>query len=553
LTTEALAADRIGLNGGELSARTYLDAFAPAADWDDLVRWPPDIFAFANLVLDHTESYRYVVAPPAGRRWPPLPDWNGAIGAAARGWSGACGTPGGELPPLVRRNWSTVTRLRDVSMAQIRSGVAWELIAALLTLHAAADEACADVARGGTAATGSFERRAWTLLESQGSLSRLPPRRMRIVPKTNLSARGVTIRSLSRYLGLCYETVQARWRSSEAAEASGRRDYNIVLLPWPLSVRAEDFRPAPSARLGNMDLDRFGFFEFAPDGSLDAGLVGSLLDEAVGATGRVDAVILPEVAVQPEEISPLERTLARYGASFLIAGVRARSFASTYARNYLHFGVRGASGWDRIEQNKHHRWCLDERQIRQYRLSHALDPKKLWWEAIGLNERTLNVIDVGAGITAAPLVCEDLASLDEVADLVRRIGPSLVVAVLLDGPQLTSRWPCRYSSVLADDPGSAVLTLTSYGMVRRCRPPGKPRSRVVAHWNSCADGPHEVSLAPRASGVLLSVCVESSTLWTADGRRHAGVPRLKLSGIRQLGRRRSDRARGRRRRPSDAR
>jgi hypothetical protein len=30
-------------------------------------------------------------------------------------------------------------------------------------------------------------------------------------------------------------------------------------------------------------------------------------------------------------------------------------------------------------------------------------------------------------ITAAPLVCEGLASLDEVADSVRRLGPSLVV------------------------------------------------------------------------------------------------------------------------------
>jgi hypothetical protein len=53
--------------------------------------------------------------------------------------------------------------------------------------------------------------------------------------------------------------------------------------------------------------------------------------------------------------------------------------------------------------------------------------------------------------------CEDLASLDEWAELVRSAGPSLVVALLLDGPQLAARWPCRYSSVLVDDPGSAVL------------------------------------------------------------------------------------------------
>jgi hypothetical protein len=144
------------------------------------------------------------------------------------------------------------------------------------------------------------------------------------------------------------------------------------------------------------------------------------------------------------------------------------------------------------------------------------------------------MIDLGDRITAAPMVCEDLASLDEVADNVRRIGPSLVVAVLLDGPQLASRWPCRYSSVLTDDPGSAVLTLTSLGMAARSLPTGKTRSRVVAHWNSRTDGSREIELARGAAGVLLRTCVEDSTVWTADGRCHEDVPRLTLADVRQL-------------------
>jgi hypothetical protein len=47
------------------------------------------------------------------------------------------------------------------------------------------------------------------------------------------------------------------------------------------------------------------------------------------------------------------------------------------------------------------------------------------------------------------------------------IGPNLVIALLMDGPQLENRWPARYATVLAEDPGSAVLTVTSLGMVRR--------------------------------------------------------------------------------------
>jgi hypothetical protein len=197
-------------------------------------------------------------------------------------------------------------------------------------------------------------------------------------------------------------------------------------------------------------------------------------------------------------------------------------------------GVRSGSSWKRYEQDKHHRWCLDESQIRQYHLTRSLDPRKLWWEAIDIRERTLHIIDLGGGLTTAPLVCEDLARLDEVADLLRRIGPGLVVAVLLDGPQLASRWPSRYASVIADDPGSAVLTLTSCGMAMRSRPPGRLPSRVVAHWNSRNQGQREIPLAPGAAAVLLSTTVERSTLWTADGRIHHDVPRLTLAAIDQL-------------------
>ena len=531
MITEAASHDRVEAAETERSLWSYFDSFAPAPDWDDLVRWPPDVFALANLVLDHTESYRFVVAPPRRRRWPPCRGWSEQVRAAAREWRETCLCPDAVLPALVRRSWVTVTRGRDVPLAKLRSGEAWQLVAALLTLHAVADEACAELS---SAAGSRFEGHARDLLRGRGSLSRVSPLRVRIVPKTNFSPRGITIRSLSRYLALCYEAVDVRWRGGDAEGSSERGDYEIVLLPWPLSVHAHDFRPAEPAALENMDLDRFGFFEFAPDAALDCELVGALLDEALEEAGRVDAVILPEAAVEPGAIAGLERTLAQRGATFLIAGVREPARGSTNGRNYLHFGVRGEAGWTRFEQDKHHRWCLDDGQIRQYHLTRSLDPRKLWWEAIDVRERTLHVVDVGGRITTAPLVCEDLASLDEVADLVRRMGPSLVVAVLLDGPQLARRWPCRYASVLADDPGSAVLTLTSYGMAARCCPPGRRRSRVIAHWNSPADGLHEIALAPRAQGVLLSARVEAATAWTADGRRHEDVPRLALGQARQL-------------------
>jgi hypothetical protein len=92
------------------------------------------------------------------------------------------------------------------------------------------------------------------------------------------------------------------------------------------------------------------------------------------------------------------------------------------------------------------------------------------------------------------------------------------VAVLLDGPQLTSRWAARYASVLADDPGSAVLTLTSYGMVQRSRPPGHDPSSVVALWKDPERGTREISLEPGAQGVLLTLVGDRATRRSADGR-----------------------------------
>jgi hypothetical protein len=101
-----------------------------------------------------------------------------------------------------------------------------------------------------------------------------------------------------------------------------------------------------------------------------------------------------------------------------------------------------------------------------------------------------------AELVLASLVCEDLAHNDDIAQLIRSVGPTIVVNVLLDGPQLNSRWTARYASVLADDPGSAVLTLTSYGMVERSRPAGRDASRVIALEKDPTRGVREFPLSP---------------------------------------------------------
>jgi hypothetical protein len=117
------------------------------------------------------------------------------------------------------------------------------------------------------------------------------------------------------------------------------------------------------------------------------------------------------------------------------------------------------------------------------------------------------------------LVCEDLAQSDDIADLVRSVGPTGIVALLLDGPQLASRWAARYASVMADDPGSAVLTLTCWGLVERCRPHGHDAARVVGLWKDANQGLDEIQLEPGACGILLAACANPADRRSNDGRR----------------------------------
>jgi hypothetical protein len=281
-------------------------------------------------------------------------------------------------------------------------------------------------------------------------------------------------------------------------------------------------------RLAN---DPFGFFEFTPHGRLDLDLADRTLAAARDQAGPVDVVILPESAVEQSEIDGLETLLARHEVTVLITGVREHpAQPGSFPGNWVHIGVSVGGQWAHIRQSKHHRWSLDDAQIRQYHLSSALHPHIRWWEAMEVPRRSVQFIELGGGVTLTSLVCEDLAQTDEVASVIRAVGPTIVVTPLLDGPQLSSRWGARYAGVLADDPGSAVLTLTSFGMAQRSRPPGCDPSPVVALWKSPGQDVREIPLDRGAHGILLSATAGPAVRRSFDGRR-PGHDGTEFSGV----------------------
>jgi hypothetical protein len=275
----------------------------------------------------------------------------------------------------------------------------------------------------------------------------------------------------------------------------------------------------------------FGFAEFAHDDDPERVTLwlSRLLDAATQTAGRVDGVVFPEAALSEGEYTAVRELVLGRGA-FLIAGVlRAPARAQVPSGNMIMFDAhRGVPM--HVEQSKHHRWRLDRGQIEMYGLGGTLDPAKDWWEHISIGPREVHFVSLNAQLSLCCLVCEDLARQDPVAELVRSVGPNLVIALLLDAPQIGVRWPARYATVLADDPGSSVLTVTSAGMVDLTRPPRSARaSRSVGLWKDARSDFVELELPQGADGLVLSLCTESVEEFTADGRSDkgaAGYPRL---------------------------
>jgi hypothetical protein len=500
---------------------------------DDLLEWPPDVFALTNVVLARSEAFRFALSPI--EQWPPAgyPDWGRMLVEGGLSWGAWVDHRRGPPPELVRQEWAALKGRAELPLEDLAQGLDPRVCVALLTLHALADEACAGlgVALDTSDAVASVYRaRGRELLVRRGSMARVDPRLLKVLPKVRTPPTGRP--AFSRYACVQRPGIEARWHKMPARHRGTdlRSEYaTLLLLPWPLEVNASDFRPVEGG-IQRQSRDPFGFFQFAPAQGLDLDLLDRVLMAARREAGSVDVVCLPESAVEEGEIDELEALLHDHGVVSLVAGVRQESPPVGRApHNWLHMGfnprlVKGGSlptepspPWFHIRQRKHHRWSLDEAQIYQYHLGGVLHPHVRWWESMQVPRRSVQFVEV-AELTLASLVCEDLAQNDDVAELIRQVGPTIVLTALLDGPQLDSRWAARYASVLADDPGSAVMTLTSYGMVQRSRPRGLEASPVIALWKDPSRGVREIPLEHGAHAVLLTLCTDRATRRSADGR-----------------------------------
>ena len=505
--------------------------------------WPPDVFALSSRLLEESGLYRRVVSPPQGQKWErwEREAWQNQVRQAGRKWA--------ELTDQRLRENSKkilpieIRRLRDALLKKVNEPVAtlsadWDLMQKVLTLHTICDEAGTGL--GVLSGSGSpvFRQSAARMLHKTGSLSRFPPQCVRVLPKAWTPQLGIDIRSLSHHLTAVHAEPDVTWTPVVQNNRNLER-LELLLIPWPYQLSAEAFSAHETNVLGTMQTERFGFFKFAPPNEPPIQEFVKLVKEARSISGEVDMLVLPEAALTEHQLQKLEEALDEdpdlsNSKPMILAGVRSDAVWGGFSRNEAIFSYHSPSeDRKRISQPKHHRWTLDESQIRDYRLGEQLDPTSHWWEAIELPERRLNLIALTNWLLLCPLVCEDLARLEPVSRTLHAVGPTMVIALLLDGPQLASRWSARYATVLAEDPGSSVLTVTSLGMVMRSRPPGFEPKPIVALWNDAVGRQREIQLNPSKKGLLLSLEARHKPEWTADGREDSHVV-LTLKGTYEL-------------------
>ena len=435
----------------------------------------------------------------------------------------------GAVPELVAEKWGVVRERAEIPLEQLADGREWRVCEALLTLHAIADEACAglfvalDVRRRGVL----LSRPGPRAVGETGCLARIHTQFVRVLPKIRTPPTGRA--SFSRYACVYRPGLETRWHKMPLVIAAPTRAEHaqLLLLPWPLRVRESDFRGVEGS-VQRLAKEPFGFFEFAPEERLDLDLVDRVLSRRAKRSAASTSSSA-ESAVEESEIDALEALLDRHGVTYLQAGVRGRS-GDRAAREQSDARRREPEARERrgastqllgsgstsartsiIAGRSTRARSTSTTSVARFTRTSAGGRRSTSLAGRSRSSKSARAHDRVAGVRGP-------RADDEVAELIRAIGPTIVSTALLDGPQLTSRWSARYASVLADDPGSAVMTLTSFGMAQRSRPAGFDASPVIALWKDPARGTREISLEPGAQGVLLTVCGARATRRSADGR-----------------------------------
>lgn len=337
--------------------------------------------------------------------------------------------------------------------------------------------------------------------------------------KARTPQNGLTINNLTQNLAYIKPAVKPQVITS-AADPFHEKSYNILVLPWPLTIKSSFFKKSEKSKVETSN--EFGFFDYRPHDEIDLKLYLKALIAALERIGSIDLIVFPECSMSEQEyikVKDLTYECFQKKTPNILSGIYKNSEDESINEAYLSF-IDDNMEHVFVKQSKHHRWYLDEPQIINYNLAGILDVNVKYWENIDVRRRKLLTLHTPNNVHLCPLICEDLARQEPVAQAVRAIGPHLVVALLLDGPQLKFRWPGKYAAVLSDDPGSSVLSVTALGMTERSTGSGNSPSRVVALWGDPSEGSEELEVAKDGIGLVIQTNIVDDDMWSIDGRKN---------------------------------
>jgi hypothetical protein len=524
-----------------------------------LTAWPPDVFAIAGYILHKTGGYQVALNDGLYKNW--KQPYVERLCACAKEWRQAvmCRK---RTPPAIQDLWQVVLDHADFSLKQLRAEpdrVSQKLFCTLLDVIACADAACEGLGLPDPDGTGTdpenllLLRAAENLVlsyEGGGASSmceKVMPAAVCVLPRLHTPQTGFTFRSLTHHLALWpSDELAPYWYAEMANPLTWReQDTHLLLIPHPSKIETASFSAVPEPQAGRHRMnERFRKFRYdVPDNShwLEKELPRIVRQALkVSPDRRVDGVVLPELSLRGEKEfrKACEEILDIAPGAFVVAGVGVET-GGKHLVNTAQIMVPLARDKNEHEvticiQTKHHRWLLEESQIKHYGLGGVLDSGVKYWEDTTLGQREVNFFPLKRSFTLCVLVCEDLARQEPAARLIRAVGPHLAIALLMDGPQMKERWSGRYAGVLAEDPGCSVLTLTSLGMAQmgKPRPPSKS-SVCIGLWRDANSPAREINLPVQAAGVLLSLKRPQVTEFSADGRK-ADAYSLKLENDKQV-------------------
>lgn len=548
----------------------------PTWELEDWFHWPPNIFALVSLVLQRTGAYKVCLKEKP--HWEDS-NWKFRVARDADIWINQVGNgiyhrklnfnPVAfdilkEHYQTLLDDWNSISA-NTMDLNQLRSfgegphirvqnkNRARKFAITLCTILAISDSSGSGLGLTGSGIldddnTVLYRAFANMLLVTTGTVSTIDKFHGAVFPKTRTPRSGIVLRSMSHNLTFHQTEVEVMWRTFPWFDEH-KQFMNVMVVPYPFKSDKSDFvavRP-------NTHINRY--FKGNIKTKIDENILESIVIEVFARHNEsctIDLLVFPEMSLTQEQYNyllncfsekfDLEKT--KYfnkkttielpkNLPIIVSGVldsneEGNSNEMSPLNNEARIAVFFDGKWYDISQRKHHRWQLDRGQITQYDLESYLSADKKWVELCTIMQRRLTVLAPNGWLTLTALICEDLARQEPVSEVIRGIGPTLLTALLSDGPQINARWSARYANVLADDPGTSVLSITSKGMAARSRKKDGSRTPdesplTIGLWRDMIDGWNDLDLERDSDAIIFTISSNYEKEYTLDGRGDGGV------------------------------